>query len=355
VGVVSIISDNNTKRGQIRGYIFEVVTRLFLKKNGWAVINKEEHGRLRITNNYGIEIKGRGTWHQIDTPCIYSTFIPFVYSLRLLVEVKFYSSEIQKEKIRSYIGVIKDISENYIIHNTEDINSQLRYTDIGAFFSASGFQEEAINLAYAHGIKTISYKNNYAIKEIIEQINTLEEGLAYSDTVARNKQTIFMRDLEYVLLNYTEGSPNFYIKYVRHTSVHNSLLQLAELIENTQSSFFGMNSQGVMLHFLSQDLFPEEIFSQTDEQECEIYYSSTGRQVNAWITFTNDINKGKFYFDVPPSLLDIILSGENALNVKEIIFENLTVFYYIRDIFRTLTLRINKQWLQELRDSQRIQ
>jgi hypothetical protein len=349
-----MIGENNTYRGQLRGYLFEVVIRLFLQKNGWILLKTEERDRLKVSNDYNIEIRGRGTWHQIDTPVVFGAAIPFIYPLRLLVEVKYYSGEIQKDKIRAYIGVIKDISENYFIQNVVDVSSQIRYTDIGAFFSANGFQEESIHLAYAHGIKTISYQNNAAVSRIKDLIAELEEGLSCASTISKNRQSIFMKDVEDVLYEYTDYIRYFTDKYKLSPSSVEILKLLSEEIESKKSSFFGMNPQGIMLHFVGDNRFPEELFEQTDQQECRIFFNNVNRNrggINAWIEFTSEIKKGKYYFDAPPSLIDIILKGQSALNEKERIFEKLTVFYYIKGLFRTLTISIDRQWLQRLRDA----
>ena len=105
--------ENTTKRGQLKGYMFEVIIRRLLHLNDFEIITREVENRVRIQGNHSIEIKGRGTWHQIDSPCLYKESFPFIYDLRLLAEVKFHQGEIQKNKVREYIGVMKDISENY--------------------------------------------------------------------------------------------------------------------------------------------------------------------------------------------------------------------------------------------------
>ncbi|WP_248547792.1 hypothetical protein [Paenibacillus odorifer] len=271
----------------------------------------------------------------------------------MLVEVKFYSQEIQKDKIRAYIGVIKDISENYIVQTSEDVRTQIRYTDIGAFFSASGFQDEAISLAYAHGIKTISYKNNLAIKEIIEQVKVLELLLRYSKTVGKNKQVTFMVELEKVLSK-SMSIDDFSNKYDLLDDGKQQINDLSDLLLKIETSFFGMNHQGIMLHFLSMEKFPDELFAQTDEQECMVYYVvSQGDSVNAWITFTADKDDRKYYFDAPPGLLDIILTGQDVISIKEVMFERLTVFISIGNILRTLSIRISKDRLKDLRNIQK--
>ena len=100
-------------RSQLRGYLFEIIVMELLFKNQFSEINvaAEPNDRVREVRPGFIEFKGRGCWHQIDCLCDYNKLIPFSYPLRLLGEVKFYKSNLSKEHIREYIGVIKDIPQ----------------------------------------------------------------------------------------------------------------------------------------------------------------------------------------------------------------------------------------------------
>lgn len=81
-------------------------------------------------------------------PFDYNRPVPFSYPLRILGEVKFYKSRLSKKYIREYIGVLKDIQENYFFdsENTNDIYPGKM--EIGVYFLATGFQDEAEKLAY---------------------------------------------------------------------------------------------------------------------------------------------------------------------------------------------------------------
>lgn len=150
-------------RSQLKGYLFEIIVLELLRKNNFHEVQvaREPPDRVREIRPGFIEFKGRGCWHQIDCPCDYSQLIPFMHPIRLLGEVKYYKTPLEKRHIREYIGVIKDIQENYFV--ADGVSPQEFYprkTEIGVYFSASGFQEEAEKIAYAHGIKTVSYANN---------------------------------------------------------------------------------------------------------------------------------------------------------------------------------------------------
>ena len=138
--------ENNTKRGMVRGSLFETVLRILLEQSGFSLVRPgaEHAGKVRMNRANFVELKGRGGWHQIDCPFDYDGFIPFLYPVRLLGEAKFLQKEVQKNSIRSFIGVLKDIQENYFVDDSlTDSMVRGRRMELGAFFAANGFNPEA--------------------------------------------------------------------------------------------------------------------------------------------------------------------------------------------------------------------
>lgn len=351
-------TDINFKRGQIRGYLFEVVVRILLRKNGWELLSKQETGRIEIEDGK-IIIRGRGTWHQIDSACLFKRRVPFTFPLRLLVEAKYYAKEIQKDKIRSFIGVIKDISENYFINEE---SNHIRYTDLGAFFSATGFHSEAINLALAHGIQPISYQTNPLMVGVKEAIVNLEENcLQWSRTVGNKNLHGFMTAMEEVLQNDSEGALNEFIsKYCRNRDISRSfIIELKQSIIEVKTNFFGLTSTGVLLHFLGTEEFPENLFEKSDEQRCKIHIkrkestvekNGSDSEILMSLQFSEDVKKREFFFDVPPGLETVIENSRDVLSEKEAIFESISILIKIGNILRALNIEIDKNWLKELKN-----
>ena len=114
-----------------------------------------------------VEVRGRGCWHQIDCYFDYKYMIPFTYPIRMIGEAKFYTKRLSKRHIRSLIGVLKDIQENYYAEEGKNVDEFVqRRTEIGVFFAVNGFQNEAEKLAYARGIRTVSYLDHPLMSEI---------------------------------------------------------------------------------------------------------------------------------------------------------------------------------------------
>ncbi len=368
----------NTRMGQLKGYLFEVIIRKWLKNNDFIlVMYNSENIYLRQNKNNFLEMRGRGSWHQIDVPCDYYQLIPFVNPIRLLCEVKFHCSQIGKSQMREFIGVIKDISENYIVPidltRTKDAipnNSQCllsleeqeqldktecpyhklilrkdRFTEIGVFFSASGFNAEAENLAFAHNVQTISYKNNHIVRSINECITDIVQSYIDCDyCLSKGNHTEFINGF-YQLLNNTFEISSFKERFRTYPGFEDGFIKLKREVDKVQSSFFATTSAGVLIHFTSESKFPTSLFFQSDEQQCTVYYENEGESKYFFMLF-NDLDElGRFYFTPPTSLYEAAYrSPKDAFEVKMNTFKKISVFKKIHGVRRILTLTLKKDW-----------
>ncbi len=349
--------ENNISRGQLRGYLFEVIISELLYKNGFDKIdlNHEPNDRAREIRKDFIEIKGRGCWHQIDCPFDYNRPVPFSYPLRILGEVKFYKSPLSKKHIREYIGVLKDIQENYFVSDIENPNDVYpRKMEIGVYFSATGFQEEAEKLAYAHGIKTISYSNNCIIDNLKNLIIEIEENYLSVRCMNPDVWSSFKECFLYAI-----RSGNMNIFNINNNSDFNSFVETQlnerffELVYRThislfniKSSFIATTATGVFLHFVGPDRFPEELFRETDYGYCRIFYSGDSENRRFGMNIDGDNKHRNFYF-TPPESLDnaAIYGGEEVLKEKERLFANLNVNIELNGVSRNIILQIDRYWL----------
>lgn len=342
------------QRSQLKGYIFEIIIMELLMKNNFSKIdaNKEPRERVRENRAGFIEFKGRGCWHQIDCPCDYSELIPFSYPLRLLGEVKYHKAPVDKKYMREYIGVIKDIQENYFVSDGMNLqNFYPRKTEIGAYFSASGFQEEAEKLAYAHGIKTVSYKNNYIINKIKLLIDELEEKYLSIRCMRENNWNNFRNDFINLISDeetYIEPQSARFFADGYMAVIENIRLTLAQIA----TSFIATTATGVFIHFVGDSYFPEEVFRESDEGHCRVYYNyDESENRYFWLEISGDEEKRKFYF-TPPETLDqaSIFGKETVLNEKERLFRVLNVNIKLNGISRSLTLHLDGDWLTAIRN-----
>ncbi len=161
--------------GQIRGAILEEAVSFLLRKVGYRIATHRDFGTRN--GHSGLEVQGRGCWHQIDTLACFDASPAFMYPLRLLVEAKCYKTKIGVGVIRNAVGVLKDISENYFtldaMGNESDLQIQ-RFNYHGAVYSSSGFSKVAQHYAIAHQIFLIDYAGIHVMKPIIDEILSLE-------------------------------------------------------------------------------------------------------------------------------------------------------------------------------------
>lgn len=345
--------ENNLDRSKLRGYLFEIIIMELLLKNQFSEINvsAEPDDRVREIRPGFIEFKGRGCWHQIDCPCDYSNLIPFSYPLRLLGEVKFYKTHLDKKYIREYIGVIKDIQENYFVADGVDPSDFYpRKMEIGVYFSANGFQAEAEKLAYAHGIKTVSYENNYLINELKLLVEELERNYLSIRCMKDNTWNTFRRNfIEAIRLGY----PIHNIRYRSHfADGYEAIIErIRQALLNIRSSFIATTATGVFIHFVGSSDFPYDLFQENDEGRCRVYYDYDNfRNKYFWLEISGDNQRRRFYF-TPPESLDLasVFGDEIVLNEKERLFRTLSVNIKLNGISRSLTLHLDELWINAIR------
>ncbi len=354
--------ENNSLRAQLRGRLFELALIKLLESSDFTIVDpvNEMDTRVKESRDGFIEFKGRGCWHQIDLPFDYKRVTPFSYPMRLLGEAKFYKTEISKKYIREYIGVLKDIQENYFVEDGDDIkNLAKRRIEVGSYFSANGFQAEAEKLAYAHGIRTISYKNNFAVKMICDAINILEDRYISVSWIQNGN----WKDFKSRLMQFFNLSGNHFQQMHHKVRIlsecfgegYESILEdLKRNLDSIQSSFIGTTETGFLLHFVGFDRFPDELFLEGDEGHCRVYYDidiETERRY-FWIEFANNYRHSvpsKFYFSPPESLDDAaVFGGRRVLQEKREHFRKLYMAVNINGVARNLVITMDNNWLDEV-------
>lgn len=157
---------------QIRGAILEEAVAYLLRKVGYRLGSANDSGTR--DGHSGLEVQGRGCWHQIDSLACFDATPAFMYPLRLILEAKCYRNrKIGIEVVRNSVGVLKDISENYFTHKSIYGNDEIqiqRYNYNSAIFSTSGYTSVAQKYAIAHQVFLIDYRGIHAICSLIDSI-----------------------------------------------------------------------------------------------------------------------------------------------------------------------------------------
>lgn len=356
-----MLGESTKQRGILKGYLFEIAVLELLRKNGFTEFHPEHsdpaYGTLFKEDRTGfVELRGRGCWHQIDCPCDYYRPMPFTYPMRILGEVKYHKNPITKEAVREYIGVLKDIQENWVVSpGTTSSALRPRLMEVGVFFSASGFEASAEQLAYAHGIKTISYANNHLIDNIRSAIDDLEANHLSVRCLEhwREFRRALIRSIQHLDPENTVYDHPCWDTRGFATHLHRPLEQLSEALDGIRTSFFATTASGFVLQFFGEQEFPGHLFRRTDRGRCRVYYEQRRNKRFYWLEFTGDQDQDpptRFYFTPPDSLDEAaVLGGSLVLNEKERIFKYLTIDINLDGISRNLIVELDQDWFDSIR------
>lgn len=310
----------------IRGYLYEIFIGKHLKDNGFDECLKGKTTRGCKVNTQG-EIEGRGEFHQIDFAGVYTKLTPYIYPLRVLAECKYYKTPLQKHIIRQYIGVIKDISENYYVpsetknSNKESIfDKQIsRFTDVPIIFSVNGFDTHSENLAWAQGINLVSHRGIPIFDEIISLIDLIAQEIKDFCTHNRCKESDCIKlikfainkvdistvtdfdDYESVLHNLLMNQDFEDIHDIFHHCFQrfccNNVYEFAKKLKNINTFIIATTEKGTVLNLVSGENFPIEYFQINSEQLNNTEYNPNRAQVGVYFeSLDNDNNNRVFYF-----------------------------------------------------------
>ena len=308
---------------QFRGYLFEKYISQLLNKNGFiqCEYDKDNYTSLNlapceiISQDY--KIQGRGTRHQIDYVGIYKRNIPFVYPIRILVECKYYIKGVYKSVIREFLGTYKDIEENYFYDQRDN---RVRFLNVPILFSATTFQEEAINLAWVHGINTISYYKIPILKKYFSNIES------FVDNNCRKN-----------------------IDSEKAKKLQNEFLDKFPL-PKLETFLFATTERGLLINLISTKSFPDELFYERDENNCGIYFEENEGVRVFYLQFNDDKENRKFYFQVHKELLKKEFSSyslDKRINMKLKYFRRLTLIKKINGIDRIIKLKVDFDSIKE--------
>lgn len=372
----------------IRGYLYEIFIARHLKNNGFEECHKNKITRGCEVNGKG-EIEGRGEFHQIDFAGVYAKLTPYIYPLRVLAECKYYKKPLDKKIIRQYIGVVKDITENYYVpesikkSNTTSIfdQSSSRFTDIPMIFAANGFDTHAENLAWAQGINVISHRNIPIFDSILENIDELAVQIKYlSQMHPACKESEYIQFVKYAInscditnihdwmefehIIHRQLLKNHDLHALHHIYHHRQTISLFEKtfdlsknIKEINTFIVATTDNGIIVNLVSNDSFPEELFQiNTNLENSEdynpnrayagVYFETLDNEQRDkvfYFEFNADSQGRKFYFQPNRQMLSdqfAELTEEERIYLKKDFVGRITFLYEIDKVTRVLEINI---------------
>lgn len=343
------------KISQVRGALFEEAILFLLKKVGYETIENAPPNiapdKTGLRNgSSGLDVRGRGTWHQIDALASYLQSPPFMYPLRLIVEAKCYDPNrpVGVEVVRNIVGVLKDVSENYFSENGGEISGiqVSRHNYQAAIFSTSGYTKGAVEYAIAHQIFLIQHKNVPVIQPLIDRIMSFDEECiteAGKKSVSQIRR-IFRKALKQ-RLDFSEEIQKFLT-----LSGYNMFVDgLTPGINRIGGSYFGMLQGRWPMHFLTEKQLPPNAF-ESDTITCQIQGYDSGQ----WSFTPSNINQDsnnwfELQFNLPPAIAELVKSnwGDHLVvaNIKQEHFSFVNLSGKIGGINRSVRLELDPNWI----------
>lgn len=336
---------------QIRGALLEEAILYLLEKVGYETIEVNPtipDSGLRGGSS-GLEVRGRGSWHQIDALASFITSPAFMYPLRLMVEAKCYQQNrpVGIEVARNSVGVLKDISENYFtLSNRQDSEIQVpRFNYHAAIFSTSGFTSGALEYAIAHQVFLIQYENVPVIQPLIDALMEFDENCvtefgkrAISEVRRRYRNALKNRANDEDTLQYlTQEGVDL---------IENSLI---DTISEVRGSYFGMLQGRWPLHLLTTNQLPPNAF-ETDIIQCRVIGDETGE----WKFTPSRFQEGQegwfeLQFNLPEVIATLVSENrgdrEAVANIKQQNFSYINLSGVIGGIRRSVRLELDREWI----------
>ena len=349
--------------GQIRGALLEEIVLYLMEKVGYRIVDREEDG---IRNgNAGLEIQGRGEWHQVDALASFDYTPSFMYQLRIIVEAKCYADDkVGIDVVRNSLGVLRDVTENYFTYHSNNNNEVKvqRFNYHSAIFSSSGYTKKAQRYAIAHQIFLIQYQQVPIIRPVVNALlNMNVQHFRNGDRTQRDGYVDFDQDNPLKRLRKTfrevlkggneyrseEQLLNAFFTEDGETLIRDGILYNVSRIKG---SYYGMLQGKYPVHLLSNTELPIGPFEQSDEISCRIYYSNENTASFVPKDYEEgDSNYFELQFDLPveiAKLLDGRWGDFGAIaGVKSENFSFINISGKIGGIRRQVQLKLDEEWL----------
>lgn len=338
---------NFMKKSQVRGYLLEIVLSKLIEINGYDVI-KVADGNEIITKANGLNLRGRGGFHQFDTLGKFRITPPFVYPLRLFVEAKFYSeTKVGIDRVRMGVGILEDVNTNYstVEMNAEELAVE-KYQYHYAIFSTSGFTEAAQRFAIAHKIHLIDLSGDEyrCIIDLIRQIVD-ELGYIYGGGTDCIPKDIFL-DFKEFFTNIVLEEQNNINEY--HLEINLLVEELKREMNNRLIYLATINSPHIIPLFSNYE-FNEEL-KRNPHQNVAITWHVN--QPNQWNIISG--NNIMIKFTLPNLLQKYMFSDmerieENAIRIKENNIGKFVFIAYLDSLNPTLcTLKFDRNYINQV-------
>ena len=339
------------KKSQAKGYLLEIVLAKLLKVNGYDLVTSSDN-EIRFLERNGLNVKGRGGYHQFDSLGTFRITPPFVYPIRLFLEAKFYTNnKVGIDRIRMGIGILQDVNTNY--STVEMTSEELRlhkYNYNYAIFSTSGFTDDAQRLAIAHKIYLMDLSSGYYkwIRDFINQI--VDRLFAINRLRGEDISSDIFNDFKEEFSSWINNLG--YHQLYRWFDSDNRQLVVDEFVhqmQNVRSIYIASTKSSQIIALIpdNDDEFRNSLL-RNPHQEVTITWNENENDV--WIVRpTRNYDRYRLTFQLPSVIREYIFNNsvnqyESAYDEKRRSFGMLSFIAYLDGINPTLcTLKFNEE------------
>lgn len=156
-----------TSDSGLSGMLLEEAVLSLISTCGYRAVDRAGSDPLLRDGRSGLEVRGRGEFHQIDAVADYLIPQPFTHPFRLLIEAKYYPRRpVEIETVRNSVGVEKDLREYSGPH--PDLRPRCHYRS--AIVSATNFTGPAQRYAYAHDVYLLPMGRSMFFRPVLDKI-----------------------------------------------------------------------------------------------------------------------------------------------------------------------------------------
>ena len=344
------------KKPQAKGYLLEIVLAKLLKVNGYDLVTSTDNEDNEIVDlpRNGLNIKGRGAYHQFDSLGTFRITPPFVYPIRLFLEAKFYTNnKVGIDRIRMGIGILQDVNTNY---STVDMTSQElklpKYNYNYALFSTSGFTDDAQRLAIAHKVYLMDLSSGYYswIRDFINQVvdKLFADHNITDDHISSDIFNDYKKNFSREINNLRDNQLDRWIVFENQRSVVD---EFVNQMQNAGSMYIASTKSTQIIALIpNNDEKFRKSLRRNPHQEVTITWNETER--NVWVInptkYDNDTNY-ELTFQLPFVIREYIFNNsvnqyKSAYDEKGRSFGMLSFIAYLDGINPTLcTLKFNEE------------
>ena len=338
------------KKSQVKGYLLEIVLAKLLKVNGYDLVTSTDNEIENLPRN-GLNVKGRGGYHQFDSLGTFCITPPFVYPIRLFLEAKFYTNKVGIDRIRMGIGILQDVNTNYsTVEMTSEELKLPKYNYNYAIFSTSGFTEDAQRLAIAHKIYLMDLSSGYYnwIRDFIDQIvdRLFDINGIRGEDISGDIFNSFKEDFSRWINNLSYNQLYRWFDFDIQQSVVN---EFVNQMQNVRSIYIASTKSSQIIALVPDD---DEDFRESlrrnPHQEVTITWNENENDV--WIVRpTENYDRYRLTFQLPSVIREYIFDNsanqyESAYDEKRRSFGILSFIAYLDGVNPTLcTLKFNEE------------